>query len=432
MSPLPDEVDLAVVGAGISGNACALAAARQGGRVLVIDKEPGPAGEASGWAQGALRVQGRHPAETPLALEALAAWQAIAAETPDPEIVFGGNIYLCDDAAETAGLQQLVAQAHASGLPDVRLLSPDEARAVLPAARGPFLQAMWSAVDGHCHPAKATGYFAERAATAGATHAYGTTALEVTTSAGRVSGVRTSSGTVRAGRVVVAAGVWAPHLLRTVGVRVPIMPVVLSEAETTPLAPLFEQSIRSYRFGGHQRPDGRIVFSAGLNSVVRHGVSLADLHDLRIWLPRLRAHRRDVRMRFDHRATWRQLRHGSPMSTRTLPLAAARPPRPDVTLMDSAFAAMQAVLPDLGTAQIERYWAGMIDMTPDGLPVIDAQAGPGGLVIATGFSGHGLALGPAIGRVLADLALHGRSEHDLDAFRLARLRDKVPMPLKMI
>lgn len=51
-------------------------------------------------------------------------------------------------------------------------------------------------------------------------------------------------------------------------------------------------------------------------------------------------------------------------------------------------------------------------MTPDGLPVIDANSGPDGLVIVTGLSGHGFTLGPAFGETAADLAVEGRTNRD--------------------
>lgn len=68
---LPQSADLVIVGAGIMGSVAALRAAETGARVVVIDKEAGPAGEQSGRAQGALRALGKHAA-IPLTEESLA------------------------------------------------------------------------------------------------------------------------------------------------------------------------------------------------------------------------------------------------------------------------------------------------------------------------------------------------------------------------
>ena len=47
-------------------------------------------------------------------------------------------------------------------------------------------------------------------------------------------------------------------------------------------------------------------------------------------------------------------------------------------------------------------WGGLIDLTPDALPMID-RAGPDGLVIGAGFSGHGFGIGPGAGHLIADV-----------------------------
>jgi glycine/D-amino acid oxidase-like deaminating enzyme len=101
--------------------------------------------------------------------------------------------------------------------------------------------------------------------------------------------------------------------------------------------------------------------------------------------------------------------------------------------MRRAFAHAQDLIPDLKRATIARYWSGYIDMSPDALPIIDTESCPSGMVIAAGMSGHGLVLGPVIGRVLAELALEGRSTRSMRPFRLARfIEEKVPIPTSTI
>ena len=90
-----------------------------------------------------------------------------------------------------------------------------------------------------------------------------------------------------------------------------------------------------------------------------------------------------------------------------------------------------AVLPIAGQVPIARAWGGLIDLTPDALPVIDAPAHPSGLVIAAGFSGHGFCLGPVSGLLCADLALGRTPRHDLSALTLARLKGRAMMPAEL-
>jgi sarcosine oxidase subunit beta len=78
------------------------------------------------------------------------------------------------------------------------------------------------------------------------------------------------------------------------------------------------------------------------------------------------------------------------------------------------------LLPGLDAAPIEECWAGLLDVTPDAVPVLDHVPGVEGLVVGMGFSGHGFCLGPVTGQILCDL-ISGRSpSHDLSAFSFDR------------
>ena len=65
----------------------------------------------------------------------------------------------------------------------------------------------------------------------------------------------------------------------------------------------------------------------------------------------------------------------------------------------------RAVYPPLATRTVARSWAGIEAFTPDDLPVLGPVPGVDGLLVAAGFSGHGFALVPAVGDILARLAL---------------------------
>jgi glycine/D-amino acid oxidase-like deaminating enzyme len=428
---LADRVDLAVVGGGVSGSVCAAEAARRGARVVVLEKEAGLAEEGSGRSFGSLRVQGRHPAETPLAVEAIERWRE-AAQTigMDFELVQGGNLYVAQREAEVDVLRQQLEQARTAGLADVRLLAPDEVRAIVPGFIGPMAAGLYSPRDAHCDPGKATRAYAAFAEKHGAQLAVATRVLDLLVADGNVVGVRTDRGDVRARAVVVAAGVWTSRLVRRLGIHVPIKTVVYSQAETSPLPPLFQATIRAFGFSSRQRANGQLVLSAGLNTRVGHQVVPGDLAELGLWLPRFWRHRRQVDLRLSPGWVWRELQGLVGPPGRGVPVGLD--PAPDRRMLDRAFATLSAAIPAVRGASLARYWAGLIDLSPDGLPVLERPHRPDGLVFLTGLSGHGLAIAPVLGRALADLALEGHTPYDIAPFGLARFEGPVPMPHRLI
>ena len=61
--------------------------------------------------------------------------------------------------------------------------------------------------------------------------------------------------------------------------------------------------------------------------------------------------------------------------------------------------------------------------TPDLLPVLGEVAAPRGFVLATGFSGHGFAMGPVAGRLVSELIVDGKASLDVSAFRFSRFAE---------
>jgi len=78
------------------------------------------------------------------------------------------------------------------------------------------------------------------------------------------------------------------------------------------------------------------------------------------------------------------------------------------------------VLPALADASVARVWGGLLDMTPDALPIIERAPEIGGLIIAAGFSGHGFCLGPVTGQIVRDLVLEGRTAFPIQPFKRDR------------
>ena len=102
-------------------------------------------------------------------------------------------------------------------------------------------------------------------------------------------------------------------------------------------------------------------------------------------------------------------------------------PAPVVKLLQQAQRNIATAIPSFENLSVAERWAGMIDVTPDAIPVISEAAGLPGCVIATGFSGHGFGIGPAAGEFAAHLALGQQPVVDPAPFRLQRFSDGSPI-----
>src|SRR5450631_523963 len=376
---------IVIIGGGITGAAAAAELAREGQSVTLIEKR-GIAAMASGWTLGGIRQSGRDPAELPLARAAVAIWGKLS-ETLGADVEYrrGGNLRLARTPAEAEVIRALVLAQQTLGL-ELHFLSDHAAiRDVAPEISRNVLAASYCPTDGHANPVKATQAFARFARSHGAAIREGVAALAITVEGDRVTGVDTSAAFIPADRVIVAAGVNARSLLSPLGTDLPlsirITHVVQSEPLPSCLLPVF--GVANANCAGRQEADGRFRFSSGAGA-------------------------------------W----PGDPSDWTESSLA------PSASDIRSVVDRVAQVLPIAAKAPIARAWGGLIDLTPDALPVIDAPENPSGLVIAAGFSGHGFCLGPVSGLLCADLALGRAPRHDISAFRLARFARGVTTPAK--
>jgi glycine/D-amino acid oxidase-like deaminating enzyme len=98
-------------------------------------------------------------------------------------------------------------------------------------------------------------------------------------------------------------------------------------------------------------------------------------------------------------------------------------PKPDEHLLEDAVADLQKSYPAFASMRMEETWAGMIDATPDAVPVIDQIDSLPGLFMASGFSGHGFGLGPGAGKLMADIVTNKKPCVDPSPFRFSRFSD---------
>jgi glycine/D-amino acid oxidase-like deaminating enzyme len=95
-------------------------------------------------------------------------------------------------------------------------------------------------------------------------------------------------------------------------------------------------------------------------------------------------------------------------------------PAPNEAVLNEARAELGRTFPAMANMKIAQSWGGLMDVTPDAVPVIDQVARIPGFFIATGFSGHGFGIGPGAGRLMAELVVGDTPVVDPTPYRLAR------------
>ena len=98
-------------------------------------------------------------------------------------------------------------------------------------------------------------------------------------------------------------------------------------------------------------------------------------------------------------------------------------PEPDMAMLDRGMTELKEAFPALKDVAVARAWSGLIDHTPDQIPVISEVDSMPGFFLSTGYSGHGFGIGPGAGRLAADIVAGDKPIVDPTAFRYSRMID---------
>lgn len=419
---LPPRVDVVVIGGGIIGTSTALELADRGVSVLLCEKgQIGAEQSSRNW--GWVRMAMRDPREIPLMIEAIRIWDGLDARLGRKTGYTRSGILYTAASARAQGRHARWARHLGPYQMPARVIEGTDLDRLMPGHELTLRSALYTPMDGRAEPQWAAPAIAEGARERGAAILTGCAVRSLDIEAGRVSGVVTERGRVACTSVVLAAGAWSRLFAGNAGIELPQLRVLNTVMRTTSVQDGPETSVWASGFALRKRADGGYTIASGTENVVD---IVPDSFRLgRQFLPAYLEEWRSLGFRLSRR--WgeerRQARSWTPDERTPFELCRILDPEPSQRFLRQSWAKARAAFPVLDSAEIVQSWAGLIDVTPDALPVISPVDDLPGLTIATGFSGHGFGIGPGAGRLVSDLVTGDAPVVDPTAFRLSRFSD---------
>jgi len=424
---MPAATGVVVIGGGIIGTFAALTLANRGIPVVLCEKGY-IACEQSSRNWGWCRQAGRDAREMPLIVQSLELWRDMNRLTEtDTGFRECGVLYVGESGADE---RRFTAWADMAKPYDIgtQIVRGAELAALRPGASRSYACGLYVPTDGCAEPQRAAPAIARAAQRKGAVILAHCAARGIERTGGRAAAVITERGRIACDAVVLAGGAWSSLFCANLGVRLPQLKVLSSVMRT---APAVGPDPCTYldEVGYRKRRDGGYTIASGAGYVAPFVPD--SLRYLREFLPTIRAERGSLRLRVNAQSL-REFR--APRSwplDRPSPFEAARvlDPAPNRALNREALAAMIKLYPQFRDVHIVQQWGGYIDVTPDVVPYISPLGTVPGLTVATGFSGHGFGIGPAAGRLAAELAIGDAPSVDPTPFRTSRFSDGSPIVL---
>jgi len=362
--------DAIVIGGGLHGCATAMYLARAGLDVILVEKDC-VGRHASSANAGGVRRLGRALAEIPLANAALDLWQHIA-DLVDDDCGFTAScqVKVAENEREFQAQRKRHDQLLELGYSHEEIVDRDQLRELVPAIAPHCVGALVVRGDGHASPFQTVRAFRRKAEALGVRILEGTAVDALQQRAGHWQ-ITTPAGNLESPVLVNCAGAWGGELAALLGEPpVPLQAQAFMLMITARIKPFVKPVVgaQGRKLSFKQFDNGTLLIGGG------------------------------------HRG------RAEPQSNRT---------HLDFRQLATSAATAQALFPNLRGTHIVRCWAGIEGELPDGIPVIGASALPG-VYHAFGFCGHGFALAPIVGSIIADLIVSGETELAIDPFAISR------------
>ena len=352
--------EVVIIGGGVTGASIAFHLAALGVRDVVLLERKSLASGGTGWSVGIVRQLYPTPETSQMVVRSLAVFQnfreAVGGESGYVEC----GVVIGVSAAMRLKLEETIIRQRSFGV-RAEVLEPSQLADVEPRINREHLGAvLYEPQSGYGDPTAVTAGYAAAARRAGVRIEQGVEVVAIRTAGDHVTGVETAAGDrVDAPVVVNAAGLWSGAVARMAGVTLPIVvgrhPVFVVERDAGFGRP--HLVYLDLAGGSYARPEtGGLTLTGSLtDDEAQHPIELEQL--------------------------------GA-----------------DVSLGDAADVLERTgrAIPRLAEARYRRGWVGAFDITPDWMPILD-ESSVRGFWIATGMSGHGFKLSPAVGEMMAAL-----------------------------
>ena len=423
---VPDRADVVVIGGGIVGVSTAWFLAKQGVRVVLCEKGH-IAGEQSGRNWGWVRVQGRDTREIPMMQEAFRIWDGFEEETgEDVGFVRRGCIFAARNDKEMQPFEEWIRTADEYGISS-RLIDRNELRKHVRNSPVEWAGAVVTESDGRAEPHKAAPAFARAAERAGAIILTSCAVRGLETSGGTVSAVATEHGVIKTSVVLCAAGAWTSLFCRSLGVAVPQLKVRGTVARTAPCDDVLDGNLFDKSLGIRRREDGGYTVAHG--TILQHPITPATFRWSLKFIPALLQEIEVLRPTFgmEFFEELSMPRRWSLDDVTPFEKTRVLNPDPSQRALKGIRRNLDTLFPQLADTPIVESWAGMVETSPDVVPMISAIDSIPGFHIATGLSGHGFGLGPGAGKAIAGMLTGVDTGIDLQPLRLSRFFDGSPI-----
>src|SRR3989304_7956875 len=366
--------DVVVIGAGIIGASVAYNLAKKGIKeVVLVEKEPFFAACSTGKAAGGIRAQFSTEINVKISMLSQKIFERFQEEMKcDAAYDQVGYLFLLTTPEEKAEFMKNVEMQRRLGLP-VEVWTPDQIKRFIPQIKtDDLLCGTFCKKDGLGDPYEFTQGYINRARDLGVEINYETEVTGLEINSGGIKGVLTKGGTIQTEMVVNCAGPFAAQMGRMAGVEIPVAPLKRQVTTTAPL-----EFVKPY---------------------------FPMIVDVQTGL-------------YIHKESGGLLLGWADMDT---------PPGFDLSVdpnyTDQILERALSRIPALEEGKVSGSWGGLYESTPDHLAILGKVPEIEGLILANGFSGHGVMHAPGVGVLLAELIVDGKPSLDLSALSIERFK----------